>query len=211
MSDNRPLLLWDIDDTLNRQIEIFMEHSPLGAGKAYRDVVRNPQYLALGCSKEEYLPELDRCRREFLYNSEPRPEMLEFFREYGHTFRSMTLSSVPITLAPLSAAWLLRHFGAWIQGTLYVPSERKNVQIFSHTFRSKAEAVTALNGILIDDTECTGLAGYFGLNKGAASIMLHNYPVSSGVHRLRVCAQTYDGNQTWTDMTFDTDDLEIIG
>jgi len=153
MSDNRPLLLWDIDDTLNRQIEIFMEHSPLGAGKAYRDVVRNPQYLALGCSKEEYLPELDRCRREFLYNSEPRPEMLEFFREYGHTFRSMTLSSVPITLAPLSAAWLLRHFGAWIQGTLYVPSERKNVQIFSHTFRSKAEAVTALNGILIDDTE----------------------------------------------------------
>jgi len=65
--------------------------------------------------------------------------------------------------------------------------------------------------ILIDDTECTGLAGYFGLNKGAASIMLHNYPVSSGVHRLRVCAQTYDGNQTWTDMTFDTDDLEIIG
>lgn len=152
MNDERPLILWDIDDTLNRQIEIFMEHSPLAAGKEYRDIKLKPQYLSFGCSREEYLAELDRCRREFIYDSEPRPEMLEFFREYGGSFRSLTLSAVPITIAPLSAAWVFRHFGQWIQGTIYVPSKRSSVQIVSHSFNTKAEAVTALNGVLVDDT-----------------------------------------------------------
>ena len=152
MNAHKPLLLWDVDDTLNRQIEIFLEHSPLGAGKEYREIVQKPQYLAFGVPKEEYLAELDRCRREFVYDSLPRPEIMEFFREYGHSFRSMALSAVPITLAPLSAAWVLRHFGQWMQGTIYVPSERKGVAIYSQSFGSKAEAAAALNGILIDDT-----------------------------------------------------------
>ena len=64
--------------------------------------------------------------------------------------------------------------------------------------------------IQIDEMECTGLEGYYGINKGASSLMLHNFPVSSGVHRLRVCAQTYDGNQAWTEIDFDTDQLEVI-
>lgn len=167
--DRRPLILWDIDDTLNRQIEIFMEHSPLAAGKEYREINLKPQYLSFGCTREEYLDDLDRCRREFIYDSEPRPEMVEFFREYGHSFRSLTLSAVPITIAPLSAAWVYRHFGQWIQGTIYVPSKRSRVQILSHSFNSKAEAVTALNGLLVDDTadhvestrEAGGRALYF--------------------------------------------------
>jgi len=64
--------------------------------------------------------------------------------------------------------------------------------------------------ILVDETECTGLSGYYGINKGAASVMLHHFPVSSGLHRVRICAQTYGGNQTWADMMFDTEQLEII-
>jgi len=62
--------------------------------------------------------------------------------------------------------------------------------------------------ILIDETEYTGMPGHYGVNKGGASLMLHNVFVSKGVHRLRVCAQAYNGQQTWEDTTFDTEQLE---
>lgn len=64
--------------------------------------------------------------------------------------------------------------------------------------------------ILIDDKEYTGMAGHYGVNKGAASMMLHQFPVSRGKHRVRVCARTFGGKQTWADITFDTDQLEVI-
>lgn len=64
--------------------------------------------------------------------------------------------------------------------------------------------------ILIDDTEYTGLPGHYGVNKGGGSVMLHNLPISRGVHRLRVCAQALNGKQVWEDTTFDTEQLEII-
>ena len=62
--------------------------------------------------------------------------------------------------------------------------------------------------ILVDETEYTGVPGHYGVNKGAASLMLHNLSVSRGVHRVSVCAQTYGGMQTWKEITFDTDQLE---
>ena len=48
MNAGKPLLLWDVDDTLNRQMEIFLEHSPLGSGRKYLELVQKPQYLAFG-------------------------------------------------------------------------------------------------------------------------------------------------------------------
>lgn len=65
--------------------------------------------------------------------------------------------------------------------------------------------------ILIDETEYTGVAGHYGVNKGGASLMLHNITISKGTHRLRVCAQAFNEQQTWEDITFDTEQLEIIG
>lgn len=64
--------------------------------------------------------------------------------------------------------------------------------------------------ILIDDTEYTGMPGHYGVNKGAASLLLHNVFVSKGVHRVRVCAQACGGKQVWEDITFDTEQLEEI-
>ena len=64
--------------------------------------------------------------------------------------------------------------------------------------------------ILIDEAEYTGLPGHYGVNKGAASLMLHNICVSKGVHLVRVCAQTYGGKQAWANFTFDTDQLETV-
>ncbi|MBR5230800.1 MAG: phosphodiester glycosidase family protein [Clostridia bacterium] len=65
--------------------------------------------------------------------------------------------------------------------------------------------------ILIDGTEYTGIPGHYGVNKGAASLMLHNITVGKGLHRVQVCAQTYGGKQAWADITVDTEQLETIG
>ena len=62
--------------------------------------------------------------------------------------------------------------------------------------------------ILIDETEYTGVPGHFGVNKGAASLMLHNLSLSRGVHRANICAQTYGGKQVWKEIIFDTDQLK---
>ena len=62
--------------------------------------------------------------------------------------------------------------------------------------------------ILVDDREYTGQPGHYGVNKGAASLMLHNIFVGGGQHRVSVCAQTLGGKQAWKDFVFDTDQLE---
>ena len=62
--------------------------------------------------------------------------------------------------------------------------------------------------ILIDNIEYTGSPGYYGVNKGAAAVMLHSFPIAKGVHSLSICAQTYNGFQTWKNITFDTEQLE---
>jgi len=64
--------------------------------------------------------------------------------------------------------------------------------------------------ILIDETEYTGLSGHYGVNKGAASLMLHNIFVSRGIHRVSVCVQTYGGMQAWKSIIIDTDQLETM-
>lgn len=64
--------------------------------------------------------------------------------------------------------------------------------------------------IVIDDTEYTGMPGHYGVNKGAASLMLHNVHVTRGVHCVRVCAQACGGKQVWKNITFDTEQLEEI-
>ncbi len=64
--------------------------------------------------------------------------------------------------------------------------------------------------IFVDAAEYTGMPGHYGVNKGAASLMLHNIFVSKGIHRVSVCAQAYGGKQTWENITFDTEQLEII-
>ena len=149
----KPLFLWDIDDVLNDLVFCCCQNQAqrLKPGIHFEEIHSNPPLEEFGCSLEEYMALLDECRREHLYSRPPAKEVLEFFNEYGHLFHSMTLSSAPMDLAPRSAEWVLRHFGKWIQGTLFVPSPRKHIPPGSVLFASKAEAVVKLNGILIDD------------------------------------------------------------
>ena len=148
-----PLLIWDIDDVLNELIPLCIDTTAqkLKPGIKWTDVHSNPPLQELGCTLDEYRQVLDECRDSYLYDCPPRQEVLEFFQEWGTHFRSVTLSSAPMHMAPRSAEWVLRHFGAWIQGTIFVPSPRKHVSVASALFASKAEAVLALGGTLIDD------------------------------------------------------------
>jgi 5'(3')-deoxyribonucleotidase len=149
----RPLLIWDIDDVLNDLIRLCISTTAqtIRPGIRFEDLQQNPPLQELGCSLDEYRSILDECRAEYLYDQPPRKEVLEFFQTWGDQFRSVTLSSAPVSTAHRSAEWVLRHFGRWIHGTIFVPSPRKHIPIGIPLFASKAEAVSTLNGILIDD------------------------------------------------------------
>ena len=150
---SKPLLIWDIDDVLNELTALCIGTTAqkLKPGIKWEELHTNPPLQELECSLDEYRRILDECRDQYLYSRPPCREVLEFFQEWGHLFRSVTLSSSPMHMAPRSAEWVLRHFGSWIQGTIFVPSPRKHVSVATALFASKAEAVLALGGILIDD------------------------------------------------------------
>ena len=149
-----PLLIWDIDDVLNDLMSLFCSTvaQRIRPGITAAELLtENPPLGKLGCSLDEYRALLDECRDKFLFNSLPREEVRTFLRVHGQNFRSLALSSCPMDTAPRSAEWVLRHFGLWIQGVIFVPSPRKKIEIGSYLYRSKAEAVAELGGLLIDD------------------------------------------------------------
>ena len=149
-----PLLIWDIDDVLNGLMSLFCSTiaQRIRPGiRAEELLTENPPLAKLGCQLDEYRSLLDECRDEFLFKSLPREEVRTFLRVFGRNFRSLALSSCPMNMAPRSAEWVLRHFGLWIQGVIFVPSPRQKIVIGSYLYRSKTEAVTELGGILIDD------------------------------------------------------------
>ena len=149
-----PLLIWDIDDVLNDLMRLFCStvaqriEPGITAGEL---LTENPPLTRLGCRLDEYRALLDECREKFLFNSLPSEEVRTFLRVHGGSFRSLALSSCPMNMAPRSAEWVLRHFGLWIQGVIFVPSPRSKIIVGSYLYRSKAEAVSELGGILIDD------------------------------------------------------------
>lgn len=149
----KTLLIWDIDDVLNDLSRLCIESTAqkLRPGIKFEEIKNNPPLPELGCDLEEFRLILDECRDKYLYSQAPRKDVLAFFQKNGENFRSMTLSSAPMDMASRSAEWVLRHFGRWIHGTVFVPSPRKRVITGSPLFSSKAEAVVTLGGILIDD------------------------------------------------------------
>lgn len=151
-----PLLLWDVDDVLNPLTRLCWEDELRArfAPELSWDMLRNnPPLPELNLSRMEYVAELDRFRQRITGTMMPVPEVMAFFEEYGNRFRSIVVSAAPVEMMPVSAAWVLQHFGKWIQSTIFVPSPRAGVTVGSAAFADKSEAVLALNGMLIDDAE----------------------------------------------------------
>lgn len=150
----KALIFWDVDDVLNNLMYLCINSTAqtIKKGIKYSDLRHNPPLEELGCEREVFTQQLDLCRTLATETMAPRPELLCFFKNYGKYFRSAALTAAPITMAPLSSSWVLKHFGTWIHSVTFVPSPRKGVDTADSIFSSKAEAVIALGGILVDDS-----------------------------------------------------------
>ena len=146
----KTLLVWDIDDVLNLLMEQFAVSQHISVG----DLTENPPHKILQISKEEYLSKLDSVRMSGFYDLPPRPETMAFFEEHGDEFCHVALSAVPLRFMEDSSAWVLHHFGAWIQSVFFIPSKRQDRRICSQLFSSKADVMLALgpDAVLIDDS-----------------------------------------------------------
>jgi hypothetical protein len=121
-------IVWDVDDVLNNLMRdwFHMEWIPNHPTCAlrYEDLILNPPHSLLGVSLDEYLCSLDRFRRTAYDTLEPVPEVVNWFRQHGDRCRHVALTAVPLQFAPLSSAWVFRHFGTWIRSFHFVPSPR---------------------------------------------------------------------------------------
>jgi hypothetical protein len=150
-------IAWDIDDVLNNLTEEWLVTQP--TPPPFHSLTCNPPAELLGLSREQYLKSLDHFRATRYAGMRPNPLILEWFKLHGHLARHVALSAVPRTFAPVSAAWVLTHFGDWIRSFSFVPSPRPTD---SHPVydRSKGEFLSHTDKIdvLVEDTEENALA-----------------------------------------------------
>jgi hypothetical protein len=122
-------IIWDVDDVLNDMMRTWFESAWLprhpGCGLAYDQITENPPHGLLGATLQEYLASLDAFRLSpEAKEMPPLRETLDWFQVHGARFRHMALTAVPIPASPVSAAWVMRHFGRWIRSFHVVPSTR---------------------------------------------------------------------------------------
>lgn len=120
------VVIWDVDDVLNDLMRKWFEEwwRPRHAESTlhYIDLTVNPPHEVLAVSEEEYLRSLDAFRIERYETLVPQAETLAWFSEHGHRCRNVALTAVPATCAHLSAAWVISHFGRWIDTFAFVPT-----------------------------------------------------------------------------------------
>ncbi len=121
-------IVWDVDDVLgplmSEWFHSWKENHP-ECGLIYEDLTENPPHDLLGIELEEYLSSLDEYRLSGAYQMmEPRPEILDWFKEHGTGFRHMALTQTPLGCAHISSDWVLRYFGNWIRMFAFVPTRR---------------------------------------------------------------------------------------
>ena len=150
-------IVWDVDDVLNELMKNWFEGKWLPEHRAcslrYETIRQNPPQELLGVSREEYLASLDSFRSSDAFSGmQPLEEVVAWFRSSGHRFRHIALTATPITCAPHSAAWVLRHFGEWVRTFAFVPSPRSSDPQFTYDATKKEYLVWwGRADILIDD------------------------------------------------------------
>jgi hypothetical protein len=151
-------LAWDVDDVLNSLMRVWFEdflrkNIHKGIRTTYEQLSENPPHELLGMTPKQYLASLDEFRLSGRYERlEPNSEILNWFNAYGHCCRHLALTAVPLAAAPISSAWVLKHFGKWIRTFHFVPSKRSEEAIPMYD-RSKADFI-GWHGkidVLIDD------------------------------------------------------------
>ena len=124
-------IVWDRDDVLNDLSRCWLEQwwKPAHAEckVRYEALIENPPHRILGVSLEEYLASLDGFRQSDQADKmEPVPEVLAWFKRYGHLYRHMVVTATSLASAPAASAWTFRHFGTWIRSFHLIPALRDN-------------------------------------------------------------------------------------
>ncbi|MFC1952553.1 hypothetical protein ACFLWR_00280 [Chloroflexota bacterium] len=150
-------IAWDVDDVLNDLMRTWFERHWVPSHPecpiSYEQISENPPHELLGVSLSEYLDSLDGFRlSETAREIAPVPEMLAWFQQYGEQQRHIALTATPLHTAPISSAWVMRHFGYWIRSFHVIPSTRQAEQIPEYD-RSKEDFLKRYGkiDILIDD------------------------------------------------------------
>ncbi len=116
-------IVWDVDDVLNSLTRTWLETQP-DCALTFAGLTENPPHRLLGISREAYLRSLDEFRLSRFAALEPAVPVRRWFEAHGHQFRHVALTATPLETAPLSAAWVMRHFGRWIRTFAVAPSPR---------------------------------------------------------------------------------------
>ena len=149
-------IVWDVDDVLNDLMRCWFTVDWLPSHPEcrlrYEDLAENPPDAVLGISRAEYLASLDIFRLSSRAEAmQPNPDFLRWFREEGRACRHVALTSRPALTVPPLAAWVFRHFGAWVRTFSYVPSRpEEGAPVYD---RSKGEFLAWLDraSVLVDD------------------------------------------------------------
>jgi len=150
-------LAWDVDDVLNCLMRAWFDdlvtNSQIKIKIGYDQLFANPPHELLGITLNQYLASLDEFRLSGCYERlKPNAEILNWLNVHGHCCRHLALTAVPLAAAPVSSAWVLKHFGKWIRTFHFVPSKRAEEKIPIYD-RSKADFIGWHDkiDILIDD------------------------------------------------------------
>jgi hypothetical protein len=152
----RPLLIWDVDDVLNLLTREYLVHADRVNHNraAFYDLTENPPHLIFGCTREEYLADLDDFRKNFFSSLGASTVVKKFFEEYGSHFEHAALSAVPLRYAGISSQWVFENFGKWIRSYSFVPSPRTGESLPEYALSKAGQMLNAsLHGCLIDDNE----------------------------------------------------------
>lgn len=148
-----PILVWDVDDVLNDLTLEWLRSERPEDREAYESLMDPQLHLGLGIEERDYLASLDHFRLHGGFEAmEPRADVLSWFREHGDRVRHVALTSTPLHTAPVSAAWVLRHFGRWIRTFHVVPSGRPgdDTPVLDHD-KEHALRFLSLGSVMIDD------------------------------------------------------------
>ncbi len=122
-------LVWDVDDVLNDLTRAWLEDWSSVAGAvppAYDRLVGNPPHELLGMSRKNFLASLDDFRLcGKAAKLPPLPPTFDWFCLHGEKCRNIALTAAPLCAAPVSAQWVMNHFGKWIRSFNIVPSHRE--------------------------------------------------------------------------------------
>jgi len=151
-------IIWDVDDVLNDLMRAWFEDwlSSTGAGCSltYGELTRNPPHELLGISKAEYLRSLDEFRLSGKAGRlSPVAEILDWFARWGNRCHHVALTATPLSAGPVSAEWVMRHFGLWIRSFHVIPSPRPGIEAACyHAAKSDFLRWWGKGDILVDDS-----------------------------------------------------------